>query len=49
MLQAAPPSTEAGELTDKGYVNQRAVLSNRTDSVMRLYASATDEHVISIN
>ncbi|MDI1246588.1 MAG: feruloyl-CoA synthase [Rhodoferax sp.] len=49
LLEAAPPSTEASELTDKGYVNQRAVLSNRADSVKRLYASTTDSHVISIN
>jgi feruloyl-CoA synthase len=49
LLQSEPPSTEASELTDKGYVNQRAVLSNRADSIRRLYASTTDAHVISIN
>jgi feruloyl-CoA synthase len=35
----APPSIESGELTDKGYVNQRAVLSNRAALVARLYDS----------
>ena len=26
-----PPSADAGEITDKGYVNQRAVLQRRAD------------------
>lgn len=33
----AAPSIESGELTDKGYVNQRAVLSNRAALVARLH------------
>jgi feruloyl-CoA synthase len=33
----SPPSMADGELTDKGYVNQRAVLANRADLVARLY------------
>ncbi len=33
-----PPSAEAGEITDKGYINQSAVLKRRGDAVARLYA-----------
>jgi feruloyl-CoA synthase len=33
----APPSMADGEITDKGYVNQRAVLANRAELVTRLY------------
>jgi feruloyl-CoA synthase len=32
-----PPSLDAGEITDKGYVNQRAVLERRAELVARLY------------
>jgi feruloyl-CoA synthase len=38
MVLAEPPSIEAGEITDKGYVNQRAVLDRRAALVDRLYA-----------
>ncbi|MEP4423654.1 MAG: AMP-binding protein, partial [Nitratireductor sp.] len=31
------PAVDAGEITDKGYVNQRAVLSRRADEVERLH------------
>jgi feruloyl-CoA synthase len=34
-----PPSMAAGEITDKAYVNQRAVLKVRTEQVERLYAN----------
>lgn len=33
----APPDAEAGEITDKGYINQRAVLIRRAEAVARLY------------
>lgn len=33
-----PPSIDAGEITDKGYVNQRRVLERRAAEVERLYA-----------
>jgi hypothetical protein len=33
MLMAEPPSVEHGEITDKGYINQRAVLTRRADRV----------------
>ncbi len=38
LLLAAPPSIDRGEITDKGYINQRAVLRNRRDLVERLHA-----------
>jgi feruloyl-CoA synthase len=36
-LLAEPPSIDRGETTDKGYINQRAVLEHRADVVERLY------------
>jgi feruloyl-CoA synthase len=35
-----PPSIDGGEITDKGYINQRAVLDRRADHVEQLYAGA---------
>jgi len=46
ILLDSPPSLEEGEITDKGYVNQRAVLRNRAAIVERLYAAMPDEDVI---
>lgn len=37
ILMAEPPSVDAGEITDKGYVNQRAVLDRRVALVDQLY------------
>jgi feruloyl-CoA synthase len=37
-----PPSIDAGEITDKGYLNQRAVLARRADRVAALYAGGGD-------
>ena len=34
-----PPSVDAGEITDKGYINQRAVLTRRAAFVARMYDS----------
>ncbi len=34
-----PPSIDAGEITDKGYINQRAVLDRRGALVERLYSN----------
>jgi feruloyl-CoA synthase len=36
------PTIDRGELTDKGSINQRAVLDNRRVQVDRMYASAAD-------
>jgi len=37
LLMQEPPSIDAGEITDKGYINQRAVLKRRHVLVERLY------------
>ena len=48
LLLAEPPSIDAGEITDKGYLNQRAVLANRHHDVARLLAAprAADDVVV---
>lgn len=38
MVMTEAPSIDAGEITDKGYVNQRLVISRRADLVQALYA-----------
>lgn len=43
-----PPSIDAGEITDKGYVNQRATLERRAAMVTGLYAKEPGEGVIVI-
>jgi feruloyl-CoA synthase len=49
MLMAEPPSIDGNELTDKGYINQRAGLERRADLVERLYAKKPDQDVIVLN
>lgn len=46
LLLCEPPALDAGEITDKGYINQRAVLSRRAGEVARLYATPVDAAVI---
>ncbi len=46
LILADPPSIDAGEITDKGYVNQRAVLD--PDMVARLYAEPAGAGVVEI-
>jgi feruloyl-CoA synthase len=46
MLLAQPPSLDAGEITDKGYLNQRRTLQCRAPDVARLYADPLDPGVI---
>jgi feruloyl-CoA synthase len=46
LLLAAPPSLDAGEITDKGYLNQRRALECRSADVARLYAEPADPAVI---
>lgn len=48
LLMAEPPSVEAGEITDKGYINQRAVLTRRRDLVEALYAEMPDKSVVTV-
>ncbi|MEP6840538.1 MAG: AMP-binding protein [Bradyrhizobium sp.] len=46
MLMAEPPSIDGNELTDKGYINQRAGLERRAALVEKLYADRPGEDVI---
>jgi feruloyl-CoA synthase len=49
LLMAEPPSIDGNELTDKGYINQRAGLERRAALVERLYADRPGEDVIILN
>jgi feruloyl-CoA synthase len=49
MLMTEPASIDGNELTDKGYINQRAGLERRANLVERLYAERPDENVIILN
>ncbi len=40
LILCDPPSIDGGEITDKGYLNQRAVLTRRAERVAALYAEA---------
>ena len=42
LLLREPPSADAGEITDKGYINQAAVLKRRAADVQALYAGGAD-------
>jgi feruloyl-CoA synthase len=46
MLVVDPPSIDAGEITDKGYINQAAVLAKRAALVEILYSVAPHPHVV---
>jgi feruloyl-CoA synthase len=46
LVMARPAGLDAGEITDKGYVNQRRVLRNRAALVAQLYADPVPDHVI---
>ncbi|MDP2218587.1 MAG: feruloyl-CoA synthase, partial [Hydrogenophaga sp.] len=37
-LLADPPTIDRGEITDKGSINQRAVLTHRADTVAKLHS-----------
>ena len=42
LVLVEPPSIDRGEITDKGSINQRAVLTHRAADVERLYAGGSD-------
>jgi feruloyl-CoA synthase len=46
LILEEPPSIDANEITDKGYINQRAVLMRRAALVERLHAPVPDPEVI---
>src|SRR5690606_36261245 len=45
VVMTEPPSIDAGEITDKGYVNQRATLERLAGLVEGLYANPPAEGV----
>jgi feruloyl-CoA synthase len=49
ILLAEPPSLDAGEMTDKGSINQRAVIGRRTAEVADLYAARPSDKVLQID
>ena len=49
LLLEEPPSLDRGEITDKGSINQRAVLSARASLVEELYARPLSPRLISID
>lgn len=46
LLMVEPPSIEAGELTDKGYINQSVALGRRANLVEKLYAVPPGNDVV---
>jgi len=48
MLMSEPPSIDGHEITDKGYVNQRATLDRRAKLVEALYAKTPPDDVIAV-
>jgi feruloyl-CoA synthase len=46
LVLAEPPQIDRGETTDKGYLNQRALLTHRAAEVARLHAAAPDPDVL---
>ena len=49
LMLSDPPSIDASEITDKGYLNQGAVLAQRAELVERLYADPPDPEVVVIS
>lgn len=49
LVLTAPPSMDAGEITDKGYVNQRLVLERRARDVETLYADPPAAAVVTLD
>lgn len=46
ILQATPPQADAGEITEKGYINQNKAQTLRADAVEQLYSSGSSSGVI---
>ena len=49
LVMSEPASIDANEITDKGYINQRAVLERRAALVERLHASPPSPDVVTAN
>ena len=48
MVMTEPPSIDAGEITDKGYVNQRCVIDRRDTLVQTIYAEPPGPGVVAL-
>jgi len=46
ILLATPPDVDQNEITDKGYINQLAVLDHRASEVDRLFRATADDDAI---
>lgn len=46
LVMTEPPSIDSGEITDKGYVNQRQTLERRADLAARLFKTPPGEGVV---
>jgi len=49
MVMEKPAAIDASEVTDKGSINQRAVLKNRAELVERLYAESPGPDIMVIS
>jgi feruloyl-CoA synthase len=49
LVMSEPPSIDANEITDKGYINQRAVLERRAALVQKLHAEPPAADIILAN
>ncbi len=49
ILMPEPASMDKGEMTDKGSINQRAVLTNRASLVDELYATPLSSRIVAID
>jgi feruloyl-CoA synthase len=49
LVLPSAPSLDHSEITDKGSINQRAVLRHRAELVAQLYASVQPAHVIGVD
>jgi len=48
LLMSDPPSMDGNELTDKGYINQRAGLERRAEHIERLYRDPIPNSVVAV-
>ncbi len=46
MIMTEPPDIDAGEITDKGYLNQRRILARRASLIERLFSDSPDTSVM---
>lgn len=48
LVLTEPPSIDAGEITDKGYVNQRLVIDRRAGLVKGIYANPPADGIVQL-